>query len=42
MNTAIKGAEANAIENFNINELPFKGTSAEEWKKEIESIFGKN
>ena len=38
---AIKGAGANAIENFNINEPPFKGTSDEEWKKEIEAIFGK-
>ena len=39
---AIKGAGANAIENFNINEPPFKGTSDEEWKKEIGAIFGKN
>ena len=38
---AIKGAEANAIENFNINEPPFKSTSDEEWKQEIEAIFGK-
>ena len=29
---AIKGAGANAIENFNINEPPFKGTSEEEQK----------
>ncbi|MBQ3726467.1 MAG: hypothetical protein II902_05350 [Selenomonadaceae bacterium] len=39
---AIKGAEANAIENFNINEPPFKGTSDEEVQKMIDGIFGKN
>ncbi|MBQ4404934.1 MAG: hypothetical protein II857_11090 [Selenomonadaceae bacterium] len=39
---AIKGAEANAIENFNINEPPFKGTSDEDVQKMIDGIFGKN
>ncbi len=38
---AIKGAGANAIENFNINEPPFKGTSNEEWEKELDAIFVK-
>ena len=39
---AIKGAGANAIEKFNINEPPFKGTSEEEWNKNLDAIFGKN
>ena len=39
---AIKGAEANAIENFNINEPPFKGTRDEDFQKMIDGIFGKN
>lgn len=39
---AIKGAEANAIENFNINEPPFKGTRDEDVQKMIDGIFGKN
>lgn len=39
---AIKGAGTSAIENFNINEPPFKGTSEEEWNKNLDAIFGKN
>lgn len=39
---AIKGAEANAIENFNINEPPIKETSNEDFQKMIDGIFGKN
>ena len=39
---AIKGAGTNAIKNFNINEPPFKGTSDEEWNKNLDAIFGKN
>lgn len=39
---AIKGASANVIENFNINEPPFKGTSDEDFQKMLDGIFGKN
>ena len=39
---AIKGAEANAIENFNINEPPIKEMSTEEFHKKIREIFNKN
>ena len=39
---AIKGAEANAIENFNINEPPIKEISDEDFQKMIDEIFSKN
>ena len=39
---AIKGAEANAIENFNINEPPIKEISDEDFQKMINGIFGKS
>lgn len=39
---ALKGAETNAVENFNINKPPFKGTSDEDFQKMIDGIFGKN